>query len=82
MIKKQRARNNMLEYSMDNPPIVTWPYLRSGDNFIFKGDYCIVKRLHNNSFEYRVQGREHIKYFMSYKFYMTTPSYFGRFHKK
>lgn len=70
------------EYSMDNPPIITWPYLQPGDNFIFKGEYCTVKRLSKNSFQYEVQGREHIKYFMSYKFYMTTPSYFGRFHKK
>ncbi len=70
------------EYSMDNPPIITWPYLQPGDNFIFKGEYCTVKRLFKNSFQYEVQGREHIKYFMSYKFYITTPSYFARFHKK
>ena len=72
----------MKEYSMDNPPIITWPYLSPGDNFIFKGNYCTVIRMSKNSFEYKVQGNERVRYFMSYKFYMTTPSYFGRFHKR
>lgn len=72
----------MLEYSMDNPPLVTWPYLRLGDSFIYKGDYCTVKRMYSNSFEYVNQSREHIRYFMSFAHYMTTPSYFARFHKR
>lgn len=70
------------EPSMDNPPLVTWPYLQPGDSFVFKGDYCTVTRLHNNSFEYKVQGNENARHFMSFSYYITTPSYFGRFHKK
>lgn len=75
-------QNNMKEYSMDNPPIVTWTYLQPGDNFIYKGDYCTVTRLHNKAFEYVVQGNEKVRCFMHYSFYLTTPYYFGRFHKK
>jgi hypothetical protein len=72
----------MQEYSMDDPPIVTWPYLQPGDNFIFKGNYCTVTRLHKKTFEYVIQGNEKVRCFMYYSFYLTTPSYFGRFHKK
>jgi hypothetical protein len=56
----------------------SFPHLKVGDTFIFKGDrVTIIKNAKNgNGFWYLTPQGE--KCYMSYKFYMTTPSAFGR----
>jgi hypothetical protein len=50
-----------------------------GQSFVFKGNYCTVTKLYKNSFKYDVQGdRRKINHYMTYDFYKTTPSYYGR----
>ncbi len=48
-----------------------------GNSFIFKGGYCTVTKKNHKGFSYDIQGSD-IKGFMTYKFYMTTPTYKSR----
>jgi hypothetical protein len=52
--------------------------LEVGSSFIFNGDYCVVKKMSLNSFQYSNQSNPHITYHMEYKRYLTTPSAAGR----
>lgn len=51
--------------------------LTIGSTFIYRGDYCIVKRMFYGCFQYIVQETQTINY-MGYKDYLTTPSAAGR----
>lgn len=69
------------EYSMDNPPIITFPHLEEGDVFVYKGHRCKVTTKHYNGFEYDIEHPNHehvVKGYMTYGFYMSTPSAKGR----
>lgn len=63
------------EVGMDNPTIISNP-IDVDDTFIFKGDFCIVKKLssNGNGFWYHSQSLGKDCY-MSFSFYTTTPSY-------
>jgi hypothetical protein len=52
--------------------------LQVGSSFIFKGDYCVVNRMMYNGFGYDNQSNPAVKYYMTYEFYLTTPSAAGR----
>lgn len=51
-----------------------------GSSFIFKNRYCIVRRMYKYNFEYEIQNSP-VKGYMTYDYYMTTPSYIGRQRK-
>ena len=72
MIKYNNEQN-----SMDNPKICTWNQLDIGNSFIFKGNYCTVTKIYNNSFTYSIQNSKIVGY-MSFKYYSTTPSFKSR----
>ena len=52
--------------------------LSVGDSFVFQGDYCTVSKMMLNGFGYVNQSKPDIKCYMTYKFYLTTPSAKGR----
>ena len=67
------------EFSMDNPPICTFPHLRIGDVFTFNGYRCIVTKKETNGFDFKVEhSNQPFNGWMSYAFYMETPSAKGR----
>lgn len=69
------------EFSMDNPRIVTFPHLNVGSVFTFKGYRCTVTSKEVNGFNYKVEHPCHNKPvdgWMSYAYYMSTPSAKGR----
>lgn len=47
------------------------------NSFVFKGNYCTVTRKNSYGFHYDIQG-SNVKGFMTYIFYMTTPTYKSR----
>lgn len=51
--------------------------LQVGSSFIFKGRYCIVTGMYMHHFKYIVQENNMVGY-MTYDFYLTTPSAIGR----
>jgi hypothetical protein len=67
------------EPSMDNPPLITFPHLHIGDEFIFKGDKVVVSRwsVNRKGFWYTKINTQEEAY-MSFSFYMHTPSAAGR----
>lgn len=56
------------------PKIYTWNQLNIGNSFIYKGNYCTVIKILDNSFVYKIQNSNVIGY-MSFKHYTTTPSF-------
>lgn len=52
--------------------------LSIGDSFVYKGDYCRVIGMRHDFFIYSIQGKPNTKGFMTYQFYLTTPSAMGR----
>jgi len=51
--------------------------LQPDSTFVFKGSYCIVKRMLQDYFEYVVQETQRVR-LMTYKFYLSTPSAAGK----
>jgi hypothetical protein len=51
--------------------------LNVGSTFIFKGNYCIVKKMWDYNFEYEIQNSP-VKGYMTYDYYITTPTFIGR----
>jgi hypothetical protein len=49
-----------------------------GSSFIFSGDYCTVVGMGYNGFKYTNQSRPNVDCYMTYQFYLTTPSAAGR----
>ena len=56
---------------------ITFPHLRVGDIFTFRGSRCTVTRMTNKGFFYSIQNDTKIGW-MDYWFYMNTPSAKGR----
>jgi len=52
-------------------------YIWIGLTFMFNGIYCEVIKMYNKHFEFKMQERDG-RHYMSYDFYKTTPSFFGR----
>jgi len=52
--------------------------LQVGASFIFKGDYCVVTDMGYNGFGYFNQDKPNTECYMTYRFYLTTPSAAGR----
>ena len=56
-----------------------------GDSFIYKGRYCMVVKMRGDGLYYDIQNPEIGKPsdgFMTYDFYIQTPSYRARFQKR
>jgi hypothetical protein len=72
-----------VEYSMDNPPIVEFKYLKVGDEFTFKGDKVKVIKITDNGFFYEPQQRNPRinSYYMTFDFFMKTPYFRGKYSK-
>jgi hypothetical protein len=51
--------------------------LQIGSSFILQGYYCIVTNMYANGFRYLQQERG-FNYYMTYEYYLTTPSAAGR----
>jgi hypothetical protein len=67
------------EPSMDNPPIETFPHLEIGDSFVFKGEYVKVHHISKSKTGFWYMNPETLEQgFMSFQFYMSTPSAKGR----
>jgi len=49
-----------------------------GSSFIFKGDYCTVINMLYNGFGYRNQSQPTVESYMTYQYYLQTPSAAGR----
>lgn len=54
--------------------------LTVGSSFIFQRNYCIVKKMKKYHFEYEIQNST-VRGFMTYDYYLTTPSFKGRQRK-
>lgn len=52
--------------------------LQIGSSFIFSGDYCVVVKMGYNGFKYTNQSKPDVECYMTYQFYLTTPSAAGR----
>lgn len=63
--------------SIDNPPTVIFSALDIGDSFTHKGDRCVVKSVATNKRGFWFD-RNGITGYMSFAFYMSTPSAAGR----
>jgi hypothetical protein len=72
-----------VEYSMDNPPIIEFKYLKVGDEFTFKGDKVTVTKMTNDGFFYEPQQRNPRvnSYYMTFDFFMNTPYFNGKYRK-
>ena len=62
---------------MDEIKIETFPHLEVGNVFTFKDRKCTVTKMSKNGFHYSVQNSD-IPGFMTYLYYMSTPSAKGR----
>lgn len=63
------------EPSMDNPPVVTFPHLEIGDTFVFKGQHVMVQHISKTKTGFWFINTQTLEQaFMSFEYYMSTPS--------
>lgn len=65
-------------FQQNNSPYMDRCRLEVGSSFTYEGDYCTVTNMFHYGFGYRNQSHPTVESYMTYEYYLITPSAAGR----